>query len=217
MKNLLYSLVLLASAPTSFGALTLYTDRATWQAALTGVPVTQDFNSVASDILFQTTTTIGGIVINQSGTEGDSILDVSPFENNPLPTSGIDGTPLLSVGGLMDGGSLDIILPMLVSSFGFDTNNFDYDDEDAIFSIGGTVVGAIPANRGELGFVGVIADTPADFFTTISASSPGSQGTYFSLDNLSYSPATTSAIPEPTGVVTLSCLLALGFFSRSRR
>ncbi len=220
MKTTLASLIVTAIAVSASApaALVLYTDRAAWEAALAGAPVLEDFNSITTDTLIPVgSTTIGTITITRdTGFQSDPLFDVPTIEYNPDPPSGIDGTTAINLAGISPSGVLDFVLPVSASAFGIDTNNFDIDNDPAWLSIDGFDIGQIPLLRGQLGFIGVIATTADDYFTTVSVRG-GGLGTYALLDNLAYLPADGSPIPEPGSFVALGGLLGAGLMQRSRR
>jgi len=215
----------------AFSALaqTTYTDRGTWTAAVSGSTVVgEDFNSVASDVIFTNSgTTVGSLQLTSTGgAAGDMLLDALPGSYGSDP--GFDGTSFLNAGGLLTTSVLTITFPQPVQAFGFDTMNYDGGGEQAEIFVNGQSVGLTPVcgsgncagtPNQTFGFVGLVA-APGTSFTTIEIrGAAATTDVAAAFDNLDYVVFTAEAETVPTlgtiGIALLALmLLGVGMYTR---
>lgn len=141
---LLTSLATTANANPGF---TFHTDRPSWEVAL-GAITTETFNSFGQDT-DATSVTFAGFSI--SGSSRDGILVGVPTYGYDTELADIDGTPRLNFAGLF---SASLVFDSAISAVGFDTVNYDIDDDSLQLLVNGVVsAGFFPAARNQTGFL----------------------------------------------------------------
>ncbi|MEM8779788.1 MAG: PEP-CTERM sorting domain-containing protein [Cyanobacteria bacterium P01_G01_bin.49] len=191
-------------------AFTIFTDRASWEAEVSSF-TTETFNSFTSDTSVTEETVFSGFSITSNegtvsgATRADLLVDVPSFAYNP-GTADIDSSARLNIGGLSNTRTINLDFDSSINAFGFDTVNYDIDDDRLEVLINGTdILGLFPELRDGTGFIGVVSSDDIDFAQLRVLSGDGV--TFNALDNVSIGPA---AVPEPTSVIGLLALGALG-------
>ena len=186
MKNssillLVIAFTTLAVSSTAKAALITYSDRPTWEAALSGAIIKhENFSSAPGNISF------GGSSI----TFGDL-----KFASNKTPAG---NAKINASGNYLDldafsGHYAEVTLPTTLSNFGFDYTQHDATGDPLRVTIGGSLVASLPNQLGNGGaFFGVIDDSgeTIDDFRFV-----GSGGMYAKIDRISW------AVPEPSSLV----------------
>lgn len=184
-------------APAS--AYTIYTDRASWIAALTGAPIITDtFSNIISSA--QSITLDSGII----STNSSPPMLPNMFNNNSVSVvspGAYDNATQAITGSASD--NVTWLFPTAITAFGADfigagggrlTLNGDFD---------GTGLQSLTVNAtigGADGFLGVIGSTT---FTSVVLSNPSTQVDAFSIDNASFAP-----VPGPLPVLGASASFA---------
>jgi hypothetical protein len=193
------------AAPGS--AYTTYTDRASWEAALSGRTIVTDTFSTTINSA-QTISLDSGIVSTNSG---PAVLPNPPYDNNSVGviTSGAYDNAVQAGSGTASN-TISWVFPTAVTAFGADfinasTNrlslNGDFDGSGLQSLIVHTTIG------GSNGFLGVIGTTS---FTSIILVNPLTQIDSFSIDNASF-------VPVPGPLPLLGASLAYGWSRRLRQ
>ncbi len=213
--TVVYTALAIISAGQSQAALLTFTDRIAFQTAV-GNLTTENFNSIISDSLFtDSNISFSDLAIRSTGSASSAILvDVLAYQFNP-GTADIDGTARVNLGGLLDASVVSIDFNSPVRAVGFDTINYDIDNDNAQAFVGATLIGDFPTLRGQTGFIGVLG-TAGDTISSIEIRrAAGANETFNAFDNVSF-----SIVPEPTtmllsilGLLSLSCCK----LKRSRR
>jgi len=198
----------LSLAQTASAAVITFTDRAAWEAAVTGIQ-TETFDSVAAATLANNaTTTVGSLDVETVVPPGaGGTTRVEDGANNPLGTNvngtnylrfGLDGTPKREVNITFD---TPVVAWGADYQFGPLTDPAEVTVDGVATNFGG---------RDESGFIGFISDTA---FSDISFRDPFVSVAFFGLDNLST--ATARAVTEPAAAWLLGLgLLGLGGLRR---
>ncbi len=206
--------VLALASLSAQATLVTYTSRAAWEAAVSGV-VTEDLNSVVSDVNFTGgSTTVGALTFTHNNSGGEVEIDATPLDVPGGSGSGVDGTTMLDLEPLNDGHSVTVSLGATYLAFGVDYLNYDNSDDRAELFVGGTSIGLtdLDVGSGTLGFIGVIASADMAFSSFDIVSRGG--GLFHAFDN--FSVATT--VPEPlTGALLLAGGIPGLLLTRRRR
>lgn len=200
--------VLVAAFVPAQAAITVFTDRASWEAAAGGTPALfEDFNSVGSDVQLNPGVTLGLLTFT-STSPVLSRLDAPPL----IPETSVNGTSYLAA--QLDNGVESITIDITgqaVISWGADVNPHPFDINSLILvSTNGGDNGAFFLPPGDLSeFRGFIADNPFTQVTFSSAVGFAEHG----WDNLGMH---LPAVPEPGSGLLLAGLL-LGWALRRAR
>ena len=181
MRRML-TLLLMVVAPLPAHALSLaFSDRASWEAAVTGAIQTETFDSVP-------TQQIAG---NGGGTlyTPDFDIVIAPGFDNDCCRIG-DGAFVGDL-DLVEGMFNEIVFHAPVTAFAADVVRVEQSLELRLKIAGETLpyVPPAPGLPGTAGFFGVLSDTP---FTTVRIEASGTTPRFYTLDNVSF-----DSIPEP--------------------
>jgi hypothetical protein len=203
----------------SRAAAIFFSDRATWQAAVVGVPFAENFESFPGDTSFASSpVALSGMTISREGPEPGitNFIDVPPLTFSP--GSGTSQAELFT--NFEEGVSIGTLVRISFDSanvaLGFDAWAAS-DFEDAILEIfdGPTLLGSQVLPGGNGAFLGYIL-TGGDAATSVRFRSAtlivGTTGEGFAIDNL----AGAAVVPEP-GTIALTLLGLIGVAVRRRR
>ena len=203
-------LVVLVGVGQVNGTLTVYTDRSSWEAAMTSF-VTEDFNGFASDVLFSSGINNAGLIdVLITGNVGVNRIDAPPLGPEYWSGQPIDDTAFfLGEADRLGGEFPSLVFPYTIDSFGADWGS-THSLGSLTMTVGLTTIvfeDYLPSDVGS-GFLGVVSTTPfnqADFSTVLRDSE------VFGMDNLSFG----TVIPEPSTFILLATaalgLLAYGW------
>jgi hypothetical protein len=210
----LITVCLLVSAANASATLLFFTDRAAWETAV-GTFETEDFNSFLADTDFTNSTLLFDDFSLVSGALnlGNYLIDVTSFESNP-GTADIDGSPRVNINGAEEADFLTIQFNFNVFAAGFDTVNYDIDNDLSGAFAGITSLGIFPSTRGETGFIGVI-DSSGNNISSIDIVSLSTSRTFNALDNISYAQSDSTSISTPGTLAIFS--ISLCAFALRRR
>lgn len=187
------------------GAFTTYTNRAAWEAALAGFPITTDPFNTSIDSAQSITLDSGIISLNS----GPITLPNPPYNNNSV-AAGVYGNATQNGTPATASNSITWTFPAAVRGFGADfisasmgrlTLSGDFD------GMGPQTLTVYNAISGSDGFLGVIGSTP---FSTVVYGNNTTTVDGFSIDNASFSP-----VPGPLPILGASA--AYGWSRRLRR
>lgn len=190
----------------SAATLTTFTDRPTFLAAASGIVISEDLNSIVSDIDTQPGPPIdvGPFSMSAVGPEaGNNGIDASPFGNVGGNNRNVDGTTYLNGDINVAGTVITLSFDSLLEGFAFEGESTQ--DGPVNLNIAGATV-TVPSD----GFFGVISDMPFNSLTI-----DGGDGA-FGLDNFDLA---QTAVPEPGSIViwTLLGFVGIVFALRRRR
>ncbi|WP_299826620.1 VPLPA-CTERM sorting domain-containing protein [uncultured Roseobacter sp.] len=201
----------LIAGSASAATFDVFTDRALFEAALTGPVTLETFDAITEDVSFAGgSATVGGLTIiaDDDGSFGNSIIDAPPVQSE------IDGngTTALNIftSSVFDA-AIEFASPIL--AVGADFFNFnDGQLRTEIDILGETFTPDITA-AGSLNFFGVISDTP---FTRVDFE--GVNNDVFGIDNVTSAQATDvpTVVPLPASLPFL-VLGVVGFGLLRRR
>ena len=191
-----------ASEAAASPVLTIYTNRAAWEAAVGGLFAEQDFDSYTSPVSYEfSPIDVGDFTVSVSG----STFGTGWHQIGPPTFNDVNGTPDINAATGATGGT-SFTFDFNINAFGANWGGIS-DSRVTSINVGGTIV-AIPNLDG--GFWGLTSDTP--FSTSLLFLSSGAADG-FAMDNVVYS-AAGATVPEPATLGLLSVgLLAL----RARR
>ena len=208
MKKFVLACAIVAHTGVASAQLTVFTNRAAWEAAVGGGIFTEDFNALAPQIIADGATIDTGLVqITRDGSAngGDGLLEIEPGGN----FGNVDGTTFLSgeTGitphervGISFGGQ---------SIFAFGADWFSPFSGDGIaLDVGGEIILLDSITGFNTGFVGFVS--ASDTFSEISIVGTVEAITFqelWSADNFSF------AIPTPA----TAALLGIGGLAATRR
>ncbi len=180
----------------SADALTLFTDRAAWEAAIAGATITTDpfDNNIAQG---QSITLDSGIISTNS--------DPVRFDDNSV--SG--GIYLNATDGDGIGGSETITwdFPEPISAFAADFTNVDDGDLTLTGNFDGTgdvTLTVFDEIGGEDGFLGIVGEAN---FSSIVFGNNTTSADVFQIDNASFATQSTSeSVPEPSSIIAVAML-----------
>lgn len=208
--------VLVATAGQVQAGLITFTNRAAWESAV-GSFTTERFNSITADTYFQgTSLSFPDLTLLHLG-NGTALVDAQPYESNP-GLADIDGTPRVNLNGIGQSATVSILFNSPVSAVGFDTVNYDVDNDFVQAYVGSTLVGNFPPFRDQAGFLGVL-ETSGNLITRIDITTPFAN-TYNAFDNVSFGTSQISTVPEPSSIAVFgigACVAGVGVARRRRR
>jgi hypothetical protein len=202
----------LGSVGGASAAITTFTNRGAFQAALGSFSV-ENFNSVVGEPSFRSSPlTIGSLTLQGFGGDqfGRNFIDQPPYQ---FSVFNIDGTTNVNAVTTPGDAGFTITFASAVRGFGADFAAFQDDAARSRIVIGGDTV--IPAvNSGNiiqfLGFTSTATFTSVRFEGNIA-------GDGFALDNVTFG-GVAAAVPEPaTWAMMLIGFAGLGFASQARR
>jgi hypothetical protein len=203
--------VLGVGAAPAAGATIFYTDRAAWEAAVSGPVITETYESYNFNdplgIFFGPTATLGEyqystIAGNIFGVNGEAVAFDAPYlTGNYLEWQMAVGGNALSV----------VVLPEAVKAVGFDFGQFDGSVAPLRFELATGDAIVVSSNADDYAFVGAIS---TEAFTSFSiASEP-----FPIIDNVSRSEGIVVTLSEPGTLILLGFSgLVGGIVRRSRR
>ena len=197
-------------------AFVLFTDRPSFQAAV-GSLTTENFNSIITDTVFTNSTlSFPGLTLRSTGgATADILVDVPPYEFNP-GSANIDGTARVNLGGLRPGSSVvSILFNAPVSAVGFDTVNYDIDNDTAQAFVGSTLIGSFPPASNLTGFIGVL-DTSGATISSVDIRTSAAGNAFNAFDNVSFATG-GAAVPEPSSLVLVAIAGLAGIGAARRR
>jgi hypothetical protein len=214
LNHLAVLAALLAGASTGANAaLTVYTDRAAFQAALTGGFATENFNTVVGETSFQAAPLVLGALTLQGA--GANQLNRNFIDQPPalFPQFNVDGTAFAHLLVNTAGGGSNVTLGFASSVFGFGADFAGLQDDQirTELTVGGEVV-TPSVTVGDTGrFLGFLSDTA---FSTVNFRHVGNSiGDGFGMDNVVF--GGVAALPEPQGLaLVLTALACLGWATR---
>jgi hypothetical protein len=187
-------------------SVTIYTSRAAWTAATTGV-TTADFNGIASVGSFVGYGSGPAVIDGLTFTSNDSMFVIDPaYYGFPYPDGFFNAD--YNVPNIVT-----IALPGSYNAVGFDFGSLFSGGASFDVTVGAigpiTVTSTGSTQDGVLGFAGFVSSTP---FNTVTLSMPDAP-TYNAVDNFSYG----SSVPEPGSIALLgSGLLGVAGILRRR-
>ena len=212
----------------SHAEILIFTDEASWLAAVGGTPSLEDFESATSDIDFSQAP-----AASPNGELGLSAVEESTFTNNMLVDTLDDGGYVSSGAAFVPGSEavlsmrfLDkspapdemiISFPAGISAVAFDYNIYDNQGDSVDISFIGTNGGPlgtfspIPPNPStpNVGFLGIVDTGIGASISSITVAANPDLGTgssvFASVDNVQYG----VAIPEPSTALMLSMVLSV--------
>jgi hypothetical protein len=198
LRNLLGIGLVAALATTAVADLTVYTDRAAWEAALSAPIVTENFNAITPQVIGDGDTLDTGLVqLYRDGSPngGDGALEIEPGSN----FGNFDGTTFLSgETGAAPHEIVDVQFNSLrVIAFGADWVS-PFSGDGIGLEVGSELILLDSISGFGSGFVGFISDS--DVYDTISIVGNPDDVTFqelWSADNFSY------AVPEPASLMLL--------------
>jgi hypothetical protein len=214
IKHLAVLAALVAGASTGASAsLTLYTDRAAFQAALTGGFSTENFNGVVGEPSFQTAPlAVGSLTLQGAGAnqQDRNFIDQAPAL---FPEFNVDGSAFahLLVNSSQGGSSVTIGFASSVFGFGADFAGMQDGLLRTELMVGSDVFTPAITATNTIRFLGFISDTAFSTVTLRSASANNGDG--FGVDNVTFGNVET--VPEPTGLaLVVTALAGLGWATR---
>ncbi len=175
--------------PPAYSATTTFTDRATWEAAVTGIIQTEDFNSITP------------FSFPANGTTPVGLISVETVNNTNSRTKVLAGTDSLNLNGstfvqiFTDGDPVitaTIIFPELVTAWGMDWGEYTVDDTQITFGADISNESLFNLTGAYGGFVGFVSDTE---FTQVEFSDPFISWARIVFDDLSF--AAVPIITQP--------------------
>ena len=190
-----------------------YFDRASWLADVGTAVITEDFNAITADQIFtNSSVVVNGLTFSSTGGAAGAML----IDSLSGGGGGIDNTPFLNAAGLLPGSVsspesiLTITLPSEATAFGFDMLNYDSRDEQAEIFINGSSVGLTPISNGDIGFLGVIADSAMVFTTIEIRGARASVDVAAGFDNIVYNQFVVVPVPAAIWLLGSGLVVLLG-------
>lgn len=193
-------------------AVTVYTDRTSWENAVSGF-VTEDFNAQTPFDFVPGSSDVGLFNIDLTGGSGDANSLAGPTEF--IGQFAIDGTNHI-VGQVLQGGLTHPTyeFPVPIIGFGADWRSTNDGGLLTVTLDGMTIEFDNFLSPGGIGFLGFVADNP---FTQAQFDTETTDAEAFGMDNLSFAAVGGNAIPEPiTATLGLMGLGVLGIATRRR-
>lgn len=205
-KALCVATLMLFSLTANAGLIT-YSDRATFQNAVTEALVFEGFNDSFSSSSSSSSS-------RDFPVGGETALNVSVSISDFMSTS---SSSLVSEGiaalGLREEQTSTFLFSEAIFAVGFDVNQLSTAIIDYSDSAGNFVANAVTPNSGGSTFFGVIGHSSLNSF--ILASTGGAFGEFYGLDALEYSTASVASVPAPATLVLFALGLAgLGWSRR---
>lgn len=205
IKTTLAIFTVSAFATNASAALIAFTDRADWEAAVSGNFLSEDFSSTSSGDYMTSAIDVGDFTVSMTGSSfGTSWHNISSIGAGGSALNSVDGSQQLNVATGSTGGTT-LEFDFDIYAFGAD---FAYvsDSRTTSFLIDGVQLD-IPYLDSE--FFGFVSDTAfsANFLTLTSGGADG-----FGMDNLVYA----ASVPEPGTLALLGLGLAGIGFSRKK-
>ena len=197
--------VLSISAPANALNFTIFSDRASWEAAVGGSFSEETFNSYTVDTSFNgTPLDVGDFTLNGTANLSSyQTIDVPPFFNS---LANVDGTT--SINALLDeSSSFSITFDSPITAFGANFSSISTAGAIIQVNADSELVGGIPTNSNtgsDTEFFGFIGDSS---FTTLLFDGGGVNDDVFGVDNVVY---TSPSTPVPFEVSPTLGLLTIG-------
>ncbi|QIE55717.1 hypothetical protein G5B40_09815 [Pikeienuella piscinae] len=204
------------TAHPASAAIVTFTDRAIFEANVSGPLTTETFNDFTNDTSFLSPLDIGDFTIStesdvvSAGGEPTNQLDASPFS---FGSSIIDGTTF-GQAILQDDEALTFTFDAPIFAFGIDTRNLG--NSGLLTSILVAGESFTPLQDGtSLLFSGVISDTAFSSVSFVFDALGGPSADGFAFDNVAYSGATVVPLPASLPLL-VGALGVIGFLGRRR-
>jgi len=179
----------------AFGAVTTFTDRVAWEAAIGGSPdVIVGFNNVTVDTSFQTVPFDAGEFTLLGGIDQFDYVDVAPFEGGGQWD--LDETPYVMAEVFLPNDEFDMTFAQPVTAWGAELSKIDSGGLDLVYTSDlGTSTVSVP-DISPAGFFGFVTD-PNEAITSIKFVAR-SGGEAFGMDDVSLE-LVTGACCDPLG------------------
>jgi hypothetical protein len=215
----------------ALGALALTLGAATAQAALIGSTSLASFNTASSGLGSQVLVDFETAPPASLGFGGTTAVGAAPSVRNQPALWNPSGSGFL---GVDDAGNLDqfsagdtvtFTSSSALRAFGlYVVGGSDLQDGDFSLRVGTTVLangpqaGALTDGAGSYAyFLGFVASDAADAFSSITLQSNGNAFFVFDVDDVRYTVAATTPVPEPSSAALLLAAAAAALASRRRR
>jgi hypothetical protein len=213
--------MLAATSPVTLAAVNPFTDRTSFNAAVGGAQVTEDFSSFPVDTPFRTAPVpANGFVLSQEGAQANfrNLVDVPPVaqadNNGTANASSYTNFPE----GTAPGTQVRISFPVPVRAFGADFYNTTLSEGLVLDVFAGTnSLGSFPIPLVAQGFTffGVAGNAGENITSVLLRSqslTPGTGGEGYGMDDVA-----VALIPEPTAGTLVAALGSILLARRGRR
>ena len=208
-KALFAVLALLAWSPALAG-FTTFSDRASFEAALDGAALGEDFSSVSQVVDFGlSSVSVGDLTLTGGGSTQAELRLCAEGGNFPCQ-SGAPVSGLVASFGLDVGEFFTVDLGGSFTAFGFEFFNSDSNGDAMTVRVGGDDVLALPQQSRASGFFGFTSTTAFSALSFVNANAAGDVRNAF--DDFTWGTAALT-VPAPGGVA-LAGLLLLGCLRR---
>ena len=200
---------LVIQVSTANAGVITHTSRADFDAA-TGATIVEDFNSFTTEVDFRTDPLdVGDFTISTTSPSlVRNFIEIPPFQFTQL---GVDGTNIINA-LVSSGVSLSLTFDAPITAFGADFGQInDGFIRTEILAGGETFVPPVGGSN-EARFFGFTSDTA---FTTVEF--VGLENDGFGIDNVTFAPAVSGVVPEPTSIAIFGALALVTTSSRRRR
>jgi hypothetical protein len=195
-------------------AVIVFSDRPSWEAAVSGAIFTETFRLERDsyDELVFPYTTAHGLTL-------DDVFDTGNVVAQMLPDGLVNGTVAPHFRAF-SGDHMSFTLPVPVQAFGFDYFASDWDGPSTAewqVQVGSLVTSLPQTLYDTFDFFGVVLTHPTSPLTTFTFANPGFAQGGISVDNVSYVPSSSTPIPEPSTMLLLGTSMSASVMFRVRR